>query len=168
MPVVLETPRLRLRPMTEADADNLHRLSQSANVNRFIGETPLADVAAGLAIFRDRIEPQYRQHGVGRLAIELRPDGAFAGWCGLKYRPDTDEYDLGYRLLEELWGRGLATEAAAAVLDWARRALPGARIVGRALAENHASVRVLQKLGLVFHEHCRDHDGPSVLYRLVL
>lgn len=168
MPVTLETARLRLRPMTAADAGNLHRLSQSANVNRFIGEAPLADVAAGLAVFRDRIEPQYRDHGVGRLAVELRQGGAFAGWCGLKYLPDTDEYDLGYRLFEELWGRGLGTEAAAAVLDWARRARPGARIVGRALADNHASIRVLAKLGLVFHEHGRDHDGPSVVYRLLL
>jgi len=41
----------------------------------------------------------------------------FIGWCGLKYRSELDEIDLGYRLMQKAWGKGLATEAARHTLD---------------------------------------------------
>ena len=55
--------------------------------------------------------PQY-EHNLGRWAMHQKTDDAFVGWCGLKFRPELDEIDLGYRLHPNYRGRGYASEAA--------------------------------------------------------
>lgn len=160
MTVIATTPRLRLRQLTEADASLLRGLNANLNVCRFVGDGPLADDAAALAVIRTRILPQYREHGVGRWAVERLSDGAFLGWCGLKRLADAAGYDLGYRFFEEHWGHGYATEAARATLAWAAAHLPEARIVAEVHPENARSVHVLTKLGLRFVRH----EGESTAW----
>ena len=79
--------------------------------------------------------------------------------CGLKYLDDVGEVDLGYRLFKEHWGRGLATEAARAVLAYGVNVLHLHRIIGIADIENKASIRVLEKIGFMFKKFTtyRDH-----------
>lgn len=144
----LRTARLTMRELTAADAADLVRLNEHPNVTRFTGDGPI-DGAGALDVIERIVTPQYRRYGVGRWAVVRISDGAFLGWCGLKYHPAEDVYDVGYRLLPEHWGAGYATEAAAAVLAWGRAHLPGARIVGWVHVENAASVRVLEKIGMV-------------------
>ncbi len=140
-----------LRQLTESDAAFLRKLNENPNVYRYTGDGPLADDAAALDILRTRIFPQYAKHGVGRWAVELvEPrDSPPIGWCGLRWDEAEHHYDLGYRLLEEHWGRGYATEAARATVSWARERFPGARIVARARIENAPSLRILEKVELV-------------------
>jgi len=164
MPVVIETPRLRLRHLTEDDAAFLVALNANPNVYRFTGDGPLADVDAALVILRTRIFPQYERFGVGRLAVCLKDGNTPIGWCGLRFDADEARYDLGYRLLEEHWGQGFATEAASATLSWARAQLPSARITARARVENDASLRVLDKLGLVRVGEADDCDGRVIVF----
>jgi [ribosomal protein S5]-alanine N-acetyltransferase len=147
MPAILETARLVLREMTEADAGCLIALSQP-NVTRYIvDEPPMTTLQEALAALRERVFPQYAR-GLGRWACIEKARGEFIGWCGIKYMAEDDEYDLGYRLLEPHWGRGYATEAAAAVCDFARHHLRGKRVVAKAMRDNLASRRVLEKSGL--------------------
>jgi len=160
---MLITDRLQLREMTEADAENIYRLNSTEMVVRYVGEPVLKNVAEALEILRTRILPQYTR-GIGRWACELRDGGDFIGWCGLKYMPDEDEYDLGYRFLEQHWGKGYATEAARAVLEYGRNHLPGCRIVGKAFLENVGSIRVLQKIGMRFEAYGREHDATIAIY----
>jgi RimJ/RimL family protein N-acetyltransferase len=164
--VILTTERLRLREMTAGDAGALLRLNANPNVIKYVGDPALADEAEALAVFTGRILPQYRDHGVGRWAVELRDGGEFLGWCGLKYLPETDEYDLGYRFFEHAWGRGYATEAARGTVEWARAHLPGRRVVGKAMLGNLGSIRVLEKIGLRFEKRERDQDGKLAVYVL--
>jgi len=159
--VILTTERLTLRELTEADAEQLYHLNANPNVTRFVSEPALPDVAAALAILRDIVFPQYRAYGCGRWAVLAREDGAFLGWCGLKYLPDSGDYDIGYRFFEHAWGHGYATEAAAACIRWGRQRFPGARIVGRAIPDNARSIRVLGKLGLRFVR--LEHEGGETL-----
>ncbi|MDB4942817.1 MAG: GCN5-related N-acetyltransferase [Labilithrix sp.] len=148
--IILETERLVLREMTEADAVSLVALAANPNVLRYIpGEPPLVTEADALAILRTRIFPQYPR-ALGRWAVEVKATGENIGWCGVKHVAESDEYDIGYRLLEPAWGRGYATEAARATVAYARDHLPGERVVGKAMPENLASVRVLEKIGLVY------------------
>jgi RimJ/RimL family protein N-acetyltransferase len=80
---------------------------------------------------------------------------------------EAGEYDLGYRFFEQYWGQGYATEAAAAVCDFARRRLHGERVVGRAMRDNLASRRVLEKVGLVFEGDVEDGGCQLAVYVLV-
>lgn len=84
-----------------------------------------------------------------QLAITLPPGGGLIGNCGIrKPRPDASQAELGYELAPWHWGRGYATEAARAMLAYAF-SIPGIqRVTASCLAENRASVRVLEKLGL--------------------
>ena len=164
---VLETARLRLREMLEADVHDIYLLNSSPNVMRYLGaERALSSLEDALALLRERIFPQYQNYGVGRWAVVLKDSGLFIGWCGLKYDPAANEYDLGYRFIENYWGKGYATEAARGVIDYCRERLIGKRIVGTALIENVASIRVLEKIGMRFENLQEESDGTVAVYSL--
>jgi RimJ/RimL family protein N-acetyltransferase len=77
----------------------------------------------------------------------------FIGWCGLKYLPETNEVDLGYRFMKKFWGNGYATEAALACIEYGFTRLNLRLVVGRALPANLASIKVLEKCGMKYlHE----------------
>ena len=94
-----------------------------------------------------------REHGFGYCAVVLREPvgelapGSFIGTAGAQMLP-FGAWNLGYRLSPDAWGRGLAGEAARVSLDAARAAAPDAPVTARALANNPASIRVLERLDL--------------------
>ncbi|SKC41431.1 GNAT family N-acetyltransferase [Krasilnikoviella flava] len=145
----LPTARLRLRPFTEADGDDLFALHSSAHVLRYWDSPPWTDRARA-----DRFVAMCRkieEDGTGaRVAIDRASDGAFVGWCGLfDWYPDFRSATLGYCLGEATWGHGYATEAAHALLRWAFDTLDLNRVQSETDTRNAASARVLQKLGFV-------------------
>ncbi len=75
------------------------------------------------------ILPQYALYDHGRWAVHIKQGLAFIGWCGLKYRPERNEVDLGYRFDPSSWGKGYATEAAFASIGYGFKNLGLARIV---------------------------------------
>jgi RimJ/RimL family protein N-acetyltransferase len=161
--MLLETERLCLREFREEDAESIYALNADPEVIQFTGDGPFENPAQARAFLEGY--DHYRRHGFGRWAVIRRADGAFLGWCGLKYTPELDEYDLGFRFFKHCWNRGYATEAASACLQlgFERFGLPA--IVGRARRENLASIRVLEKIGLTFVGPL-DFDGmEGVIYR---
>jgi RimJ/RimL family protein N-acetyltransferase len=160
---ILQTERLLLREMTEADAVYLVRLGQNPNVTRYLPDRPPPGVEEAVQILRTIVFPQYVRR-IGRWAVIRKDIGEFIGWCGLKYYAGVNEYDLGYRYLEEHWGRGYATEAAQAVLQYGVEHLRAARIVGKARVENSASRRVLDKIGLAFEGYAVEECGEVAVY----
>lgn len=148
---LLHTASLRLRPVTDGDADALFALHSDARVLRFWDSPPWTERARA-----DRFIAACRQieeEGSGaRVAMERASDGTFVGWCGLTmWNPAYRSASLGYCLEEAAWGRGYATEAARAVLGWAFEALDLNRVQAETDTRNLASARVLEKLGFV-HE----------------
>jgi len=145
----LSTGRLRLRPVTEADADALFALHSDAHVLRYWDSPPWSDRARAerfLAVSRRMAED-----GTGtRLVIERASDGAFLGWITVSgWNPDHRSASIGYCLAETAWGQGYATEAARALLQWAFDTLDLNRVQAETDTRNLASARVLEKLGFV-------------------
>ena len=145
----LHTARLLLRPFHDADANALFALHSSGYVLRYWDAPPWSEperaerfIAACRELAAD---------GTGaRLAIERVCDGAFLGWCGLvRWNPDHRSAALGYCLDDAAWGRGYATEAARALLEWAFDTLDMNRVQAETDTRNLASARVLEKLGFV-------------------
>lgn len=149
MNIILETQRLILRIFTENDAQLIYDLNQDAAVTRFTHD-PVKDLDHAKEILEGVIIPQYILYNHGRWAVHLKPGLEFIGWCGLKYRAETDEIDLGFRLKKEFWGKGYATEAAFAAIKHGFEKLNINRIVGRAEPENIASCAVLEKCGMTY------------------
>jgi RimJ/RimL family protein N-acetyltransferase len=156
----LLTDRLVLRDLTEADAELLFDLDSDPEVMRYLGPRPAPDVAG----YRDRTRAVYVPlqahpwHGV-RVVLDCA-SAEFLGWAFV--RPATasryareigwsrpGEVEVGYRFRRFAWGRGVATEAAKPLVQIALADPATTAVVACALAGNAASLRVLEKLGLV-------------------
>lgn len=149
MNVIIETPRLLLRLFNEDDAELVYLLNADPEVTRYTLD-PVKDLQQAKEILEKSILPQYSLYNHGRWAVHTKPDLTFIGWCGLKTRPELNEVDLGYRYMQKAWGKGYASEAAYACLEHGFKKLGLERIVGRALVENLASIRVLEKCGMTY------------------
>lgn len=151
---MLETSRLRLRRLRPADEPQLVALDRDTLVMRYVGSPPgIRTREETVARVRQRI---HADHGpAGWWIVEGKHDGAFHGVGLLLPMPEGDDVEVGYRLARGSWGRGIATEAASALIDhaFARLALP--KVVAVVYPDNHPSRRVLSKLGFT-------HDGPEV------
>lgn len=156
----IETQRLLLREMRPTDDEGMFDLDRRAEVAKYLGIPPVTDIEQSRAIIR-YVESQYAEFGIGRWAVEWRETGEFVGWAGLKFLTKTmnervNYYDVGYRLLPQFWGMGIATEAARASLDYGFREMNLSKICGVAMPENLASCAVLQKIGLHFVNQFED------------
>jgi RimJ/RimL family protein N-acetyltransferase len=145
----IETDRLTLRRFVPDDVDSLAALLSDPAVMRYMpARKPLTRKQAE-ASYR-RVFQLWYQHGYGRWAIVCNADSRLIGWCGLEYLPETDETELLYLFDPDYWGRGFATEAAQASLRYGFEELQLDRIVAVASAENVASRRVMEKIGMVY------------------
>lgn len=154
----VETERTFLRKLNIQDAANFYRLNLDPEVLRFTGDKAFVSIEEASA-FLASYHP-YEQFGVGRLAVIHKANQEFIGWCGLKYSPEKDEYDIGFRFFKDYWNQGFATETAQKCIEHGLEVLNIPRIVGRAMIANAASVKVLEKLGMTFKEHF-DFDGQE-------
>lgn len=140
------TERLEQRAMLLDDAPAFYALNSHPDVMRYTGEPPLQSLADAEKAIADY--PDFEQIGFGRWGCFYKPTGDLIGFCGLKYLPEFDAVDVGFRFLPQYWGQGLATEACRASLAFGFDVLGLDRILGFVLAENAASIRVLEKVGM--------------------
>jgi RimJ/RimL family protein N-acetyltransferase len=140
------TQRLLIRPLESSDLEAAFELNSDADARRYTGG--VVDRAASDRGLRAQIA-RVRASGLGSRAVVDRGSGDVVGYCGLQPFADSDEIELFYGYASRVWGRGLATEAARAVLELGFRCLDRDRIVAIVDPENRASVRVLEKLGFV-------------------
>jgi len=150
MKIVLETPRLILREYTDADAADFFRLNSDPDVMRYVPDEPMQTVEDAHEVIVSRPMVDYRERGFGRWACILRATGEHIGFCGLKYLKEVEEVDLGFRFLPAHWGKGFATESAKACVNYGFTKLNLEEIAGFAEPDNHASIRILEKVGMQF------------------
>ena len=133
----LETPRLILREFEHSDLEDVFEFATNPEVSRYTGDAGECQTRDDAAkIITDVWHRDYRVHGFGRLAVEHKTDRKVIGFCGLKFLEDMQVVDIGYRLLPSYWGKGIATEAAQATMNWSReRSMKG--IIGLVLPYLH-------------------------------
>ncbi|MBY5993532.1 GNAT family N-acetyltransferase [Ferrimonas balearica] len=163
MTIKIDTPRLQMREFTPEDAAAVLAFSVP-EVTRYTGDAgAIATLADAQRVINDIWLAEYRRHGYARYALVHKADQRVIGFCGLKYEPHLGGPDLGYRMLPEYWGQGLATEAAAAALDYGQQVLKLDPIYAEVVAENHASRRIIEKLGLVWQ--CQYQEAGWTVHR---
>lgn len=167
----LETPRLILREYTEDDCDDVLAYQRDPRYLRYYpwDERALEDARRFVRTFIGWQSESPRRRF--QLAVVLRESGALIGSCGVRRKPDDDtEADIGFELSPEHWGRGYATEAATAMAGFAFRELRLRRLSSWCIAENAASARVLEKLGMSLEgrlpaaERFKGRDWDTLLY----
>jgi [ribosomal protein S5]-alanine N-acetyltransferase len=160
----LTTNRLILRPFEKEDASHLFELNNDPKVIRYTGDIPFETVkhAEDFILNYD----QYEKYRMGRFSVLEKTENTFFGWCGLKYSPKFDEVDLGFRFIRKHWNQGFASEASEASLKYGFQDLKLDKVVGRAMIENIASIKVLEKVGMKFKKEF-DFDGyKGVIYSI--
>jgi len=153
-----------MRPLTPDDALHFYDLNLDPEVIRYTGDVAFDSVEKSRQFLQKY--DQYEKFGTGRFAVISKDDNSFLGWCGLKYSPEIQEYDIGFRFFKKYWNQGYATETAAACLDFGFNSFDMNEIVGRAIKINVASVKVLEKLGLTFMKSADFHGMEGVIYSI--
>lgn len=163
---VLETDRIILRTWKDADLPYLYAMNQDPLVMEYfpnLQDKPTTDA------FFHKIQKHYKDHGYTLFALELKENKEFLGFVGLLHVPFkasfTPAVEIGWRLRSEYWNKGYATEAAKAVLDYAFYTLNLDRIVSFTSKINKPSIRIMEKIGLVYQEEF-DHPKLEQNHRL--
>lgn len=164
MEPLLETERLILREIIPEDENAFFDMDSDPEVHRFLGNDPVKskEQIKDVIVF---IRKQYLENGIGRWAVIEKETNTFIGWCGLKYFTETINkhihiYDLGYRFAQKHWGKGYATEAAKACIDYGFNKMDLKEIYAMTDSRNLNSNNVLKKLGFNFIEKF-DYDGDE-------
>jgi len=152
----LETKRLIIRPLDMNDLHDFHGILSQKEVMQYIPDmTPTPEELKGyfewfFDCYKKNRPDKIIKYTVG---IELKESRRPIGWCGfgpLDFNPG--EIELYYGIAREHWNRGYATEASLAMLDFAFRAVGLNEIVAVVMPANKASVRVIEKVGLIYRK----------------
>ena len=170
MKTFVETERLILRELLETDVNGMFELDADPEVHRYLGNKPIRtieQVSETISFIRD----QYTANGIGRWAIIEKETNAFVGWGGFKFITELTNghqnyYDLGYRLVKRFWGKGYATEAAQASIDYAFNELKLSTIYAIADVQNLPSRKVLEKCNFQYVEIFDYFSAPHCWYEL--
>jgi [ribosomal protein S5]-alanine N-acetyltransferase len=146
--ILIKSGRLGLRPHSIEDVDFMIRLNSDPEVIRFTGDSSFNNTDEAKRVVLSLIQ-QYEAKRIGRFVVIDLLTGEKLGWCGLKWHDDKQVSDLGYRFFRHHWGKGYASEASRACLQYGFEELNYSRVIAHADLENIASVRVLEKLGFI-------------------
>jgi RimJ/RimL family protein N-acetyltransferase len=173
--LTLTTRRLLLRPWRYADREPFAAMSADPQV---MAHFPARLTRAESDALVERFEQSFAKRGWGWFAIEQRATGQFLGVAGMAYvrfdAPFTPAVEIGWRLARPAWGRGIATEAATAVVTFAFDEVGLDEVVAIAVPANERSLAVMRRLGMT-RDDSADFDHPlvsdtslrgHVLYRL--
>jgi RimJ/RimL family protein N-acetyltransferase len=165
---VLETERLRLRPHRPDDFDCSAALWADPIVTRYIGGHALTREEVWGRLLR--YDGHWAMLGFGYWALEDKRSGAFLGELGFadlqrEIEPRLDGMaEIGWVLAPQHHGKGYATEAVRAVIEWGDAHLNTSRMIALIHPENIASRRVAEKFA--FRELCRStyHNEPTIQF----
>lgn len=166
----IETERLLLREFLSSDAEGMFQLDSNPNVHKYVGKKPVTHIDESRA-YIEFVQQQYNDIGIGRWAVVLKETNTFIGWSGIKFITTTinnhqDFYEIGYRFIEEHWGKGYATEAGKAFIDYAFNEMKVKAIYAYADKENASSRNTLEKLGLKYVNSFMLDEEEEVWYEL--
>jgi ribosomal-protein-alanine N-acetyltransferase len=166
MNVVLNTGRLKLRPIEQSDVDALHALWTDPDVRRYLWADQILP-REQVADIVDKSVASFEQEGFGFFALELAgQSGELIGFCGHRRGGEQDQIELLYGIHPRYWGAGLVAEAAREVLQFGFESCGFDTVVAATDTPNQQSVRVLQKLGMTFEGRREFHGLDTVFYSM--
>lgn len=166
----IETERLLLRELNLSDAAGMFELDSNPNVHIFLGKKPVKNSAESIAQI-ENIQQQYKDFGIGRWAVVLKETNEFLGWSGIKFITNEinnhiDFYEIGYRFIEKHWGKGYASEAAKAFIEYAFNEIKTDYLYAYADEGNKNSRKILEKLGFQYVNSFLYEEELEVWYEL--
>lgn len=170
MNIIIETERLLLREILPSDDKGMFRLDSNPNVHKFLGNNPVNSIEESRKYITN-IRNQYLENGIGRYAVILKETNDFIGWCGIKYITEPENgyinlYELGYRFIEEYWGKGYGYESAKAWLEYGFKTMKIQTMYASANTKNSGSRKILEKIGMQQKNEFNWNGIPCIWYEL--
>ena len=153
LPESIQTPRLLLRRYRLSDAQDVYIYRRDPECGRFLPVEQPYEPQHADAFVAKQVLAKWHKNPIWALEQDGRVVGGLSLWLARR----NALAELGYDLARWLWGRGLAAEAASAVIDEALRRLPIQEITATASAANVRSTRLLEKLGMQREALLRQH-----------
>ncbi len=160
---MIETERLVLRAYREEDRDAFAALTGDPRVGYWVAN--VKDRAQS-DVMMDRLNAHITAHGYGLWGVARKTDDKIIGLCGLDPIAEGDlpvgaGIEMAWRMIPEVWRQGLASEAAAAALDWGLANLDVPEILAFTADTNLASQGVMRRIGMKA-DPARDFDHPRL------
>src|SRR5689334_16342250 len=157
----LTTDRLLLRKIATSDAAFILRLLNEPSFLQFIGDKGVRSLDDARQYILNGPVASYQKHGFGLFLVTLKSDDTPIGMCGLTKPESLRDVQVGFAFLTEFWNKGYALEAGGAVMIYGKDVLKMPRIVAITNKDNHASAKLLNRIGLRFDRFIAlegDHD----------
>ncbi len=155
----LLTERLILREFVDSDWQAVLAYQRDPLYLRYYPWTGRSPEDVRMFVSRFIIQQQTEPRTKFQLAVTLKSNGELVGNCGIrKDSTESNSADIGYEISPQRWGHGYATEAAKAILRFGFTQLNVHRVWATCIAENTASARVLEKLGMRLEGHLRENE----------
>jgi len=148
--VVLETNDYRLRVPILKDAEMMMQLVNQQDFIYFIGDKNVSKLEDAEKLIENSFISHHKQNGFCLYVVEQKTDNTKVGICGLVNREGLDSVDIGYAILSEFQGMGIASETTKAVLDYTRDTLKLKKLAGITSIDNDVSSYILEKIGLKY------------------
>ena len=142
---MLETKRMFLKKMTMDDVSDLQKIFSDPIAMQYYPKTFNEEETKA---WIEKVLDNYEKHNAGMWMCYLKETSEFVGQCGLHFHSNLDgrdEVEVGYLFVRAFWGQGLATEAAKAVMTYAKEKLDVHRLISLVRPENNSSKRVAEK-----------------------
>jgi [ribosomal protein S5]-alanine N-acetyltransferase len=165
---IFESARLLARPIADTDFPHLFRLLSDPDTMRYI-RAPFTEEQQCRERMAFWAEYAQKRPGLGNFILEMREGGAFAGCCVARqvgYDTASEEYEIGYILAPEHWGKGLASELVPPLSAYCFGQSAAAHLVAFTHPDNEASQRVLLKGGFRHIGARQTPDGTSAEFWL--
>ena len=150
IPIVTE--RLTLREVTHDDAAFILELLNTTKYIKYIGDRGVRSIEDARRYIDERYLASYRDNGYGLYGVVENASGALIGACGFVRRDTLPGPDIGFSFLPEFEGKGYGFESAAAVMKHGREVLGFDQVLAITSLDNHASEKLLTKLGFTLDD----------------
>ena len=163
--MIAETKRLQILEATLNDGEFFYELMNTPNWLKFIGDRNIDSPETAVIYIRDKLMTGYNEDGFSMYKVLLKDNATPIGVCGILQRDYLPHPDIGFALLPSYENQGYTTEAALAIKAWAADHLGFNTLLGITLEENHASKKVLTKIGMFFKEKIVRDGEMLLVYR---
>ncbi len=160
---MLETKRLILREIVAQDAEFIYDLVNQPSFVKYIGNRNVHSVETAGDFIETRYRKSYADNGFGLYLVELKENNAPIGICGFVRRDTLPDADIGFAFLPQFERKGYAFESADAVMKYGRDALKLEKVLAITTQDNHASGKLLEKLGFKFENLIKQPSDDAEL-----
>lgn len=162
---VIETARLRIRPFTIDDVDDLHRLWTEPGVRLYLWDDELISRERVVSLVNTSLT-SFEERGFGLWADFPREEESLIGFSGFWFFHEPSRLELLYGISSSHWHKGLATEAARAIMNYGFTELSFERIEASTDGSNLASVKVMERAGMSFWKRETTNGLDTVYYSI--